>query len=245
VTAVVFDLDGVLVESEPLWQQGFADVVNAYTAAQGQGDPGLRADDLHRFTGGRVNDTVRTLLTALGHEAPAELVAALSDRVINQVSLAFPEQDAVIDDSVDVARRLAAGGTRLAIASSSSQRFIDAVVRRLGMEDAFEVTQSAFELERGKPDPEVYLLTCARLGVDPADTLAVEDSVPGLLAALRAGMTAVWLRPEASTGLSVAAALGPAVTEDEPLHEYAERVPLVTPRLRYEDVRRLVAGAVA
>jgi beta-phosphoglucomutase-like phosphatase (HAD superfamily) len=146
---------------------------------------------------------------------------------------------------VDVARRLAADGTRLAIASSSSQRFIDAVVHRLGMADAFAVTQSAFELAHGKPDPEVYLLTCARLGVDAADALAVEDSVPGLLAALRAGMTAVWLRPEPSAGLSVAAALGPAVTEDEPLDEYAARVPLVTPRLRYEDVRRLVAGVVA
>lgn len=197
MTAVIFDLDGVLVDSEPLWQQGFADVVNEFCVEQGRPDPGLTPADMVRFHGGRVKDTVKTLVEeqGLGELATDETITRLTERVVEDAAASLSD-DVTIRSSVEVARRLHADGVRMAVASSSAQRFIDAVVERLGLRDAFEVTQSALDLEHGKPDPEVYQLTLDRLGVDAAETVAIEDSVPGVQAAVRAGIAVVWLTPQ-------------------------------------------------
>lgn len=230
MSTVIFDLDGVLVDSEPLWQQGFADVVNAYCVEQGQADPGLTREDMVRFHGGRVKDTVRTLVEeqGLGDTATDETIAALTDRVVEDAASQLSDE-VTISSSVDVARRLHEGGTRLAVASSSAQRFIEAVVDRLELADAFEVVQSALELEHGKPDPEVYELTLVRLGVSARETIAIEDSVPGVQSALRAGLAVVWLTSEATDdALELLGADDPA------------GVKLVTPTLEYDDVRNVL-----
>jgi beta-phosphoglucomutase-like phosphatase (HAD superfamily) len=196
VTTVIFDLDGVLVDSEPLWQQGFADVVNAFSVEQGYADPRLRPEDMTRFHGGRVKDTVRTLVEeqGLGALATEATIAGLTERVVEDAAAQLSDE-VVIGSSVEVARRLHEDGARLAVASSSAQRFIDAVVERLGLSEVFEVTQSALELDHGKPHPEVYEITLDRLGARAKETLAIEDSVPGVQSALRAGLAVVWLTP--------------------------------------------------
>jgi sugar-phosphatase len=91
-------------------------------------------------------------------------------------------------------------GLRLAVASSSARTLIDAALGRLQIASAFDVIHSATEEERGKPDPAVYLTTAARLSVDPAACVALEDSIHGVLAAKAAGMRCIAV-PDASSGL--------------------------------------------
>lgn len=232
MTAVIFDLDGVLVDSEPLWQQGFADVVNAFCVEQGLAHPRLTRPDMERFHGGRVKDTVSTLLEeqGLGASVTEETVADLTRRVVEQAASRVSDE-VIIASTVEVARKLHESGVRLAVASSSAHDFIEAVVERIGLADAFEVIQSALELEHGKPDPEVYELTLDRLGVQARATLAVEDSVPGVQSALRAGMPVIWLTPE-----PVGEALA-RLGEDD-----ASAVRVVTGTLDYEQVCTVLQG---
>ena len=125
VAAVVFDLDGVLVDSEPLWQQGFADVVNAFCVEQGRDDPRLTREDMVRFHGGRARDTVRTLVEeqGLGDRLTDDTLAALTERVVDDAAGQLSDEVA-IGASVEVARRLHEDGVRMAVASSSAERFI-------------------------------------------------------------------------------------------------------------------------
>lgn len=245
MTAVIFDLDGVLVDSEPLWQAGFAAVTNTFCDERGLPHEELRADDMVRFHGGRVRDTLGALLEELGHPDVADsgTLAMLTDRVVDQVSEEFDQTRDAIGPSVEVARRLAQDDVRMAVASSSAQRFIESVVSQLELGDAFEVIQSALELEHGKPHPEVYELTLDRLGVSAEHTLAIEDSIPGVASALRAGLRCVWLRPTpASTEDRAMAELTSTLTEGgvEDLDECLARVLLVTSTLTYSQIRHVM-----
>src|SRR5690242_17504698 len=117
---VIFDLDGVLVDSEPYWQEGFAQIANQFCVERGFPDPGLSAEQMSRFQGGRVNDTVATILSELGHRdlADAATVKALTDRVVDHVSRRFAESSNEVASSVRVARQLADRGVALGVASS-------------------------------------------------------------------------------------------------------------------------------
>lgn len=195
VTGVIFDLDGVLVDSEPYWQQGFALIATEFLVELGLPDPGLTPAQMSRFQGGRVNDTMTAILDELGvgDRLDPTTVDALTDRVVDRVSEEFAADARPIHSSVAVARELADRGVPLAVASSSAQPFIEAALEAIGLGDAFAVTQSALDLEHGKPHPEVYLLTLQRLGLAAHEVLAIEDSVTGLTSALRADLATIWL----------------------------------------------------
>jgi mannitol-1-/sugar-/sorbitol-6-/2-deoxyglucose-6-phosphatase len=195
MTGVIFDLDGVLVNSEPYWQRGFAEIATQFCLERGLPDPGLTPKQMSRFQGGRVNDTVAAILSGLGHgnHVDPTTVVALTDRVIDHVSRQFAKNANAIESSVRVARQLADRGIPLAVASSSAQQFIDTALEAIGLSDAFAVTQSALELKHGKPHPEVYLLTLDKMGLKARDVVAIEDSTTGLGAALRADLATIWL----------------------------------------------------
>lgn len=202
--AVVFDLDGVLVDSEPYWQAAFAAVANAYIEENKLERAELSASDLHAFEGGRANDTMRAIVSDLaGRDLSEEEVEDLTDRVITLVCARFVAAPTPISASVDTANWLADRGIPLGVASSSASRFILVALRAIGLSERISVVESAYPLAAGKPDPEVYLRACRALGVHPAQALAVEDSSRGLQAACRAGMPAVWLTPSASLGSTV------------------------------------------
>ncbi len=194
MTCVIFDLDGVLVDSELYWQQAFAEVGNAWRVEHGRANPDLTAAGMARFQGGRVNDTMAAVLASVGYDALTDVERdAVTHRVITHASEAFAADPTPIAGSVAVARGLAEEGVRLAVASSSAQEFIDAALDASGLHDAVEVTQSALLLEHGKPHPEVYELALAHLGARAEDGVAIEDSTIGLVSALRAGLRVVWL----------------------------------------------------
>jgi HAD superfamily hydrolase (TIGR01509 family) len=180
--AVVFDMDGLLVDSEPLW-------VRAEIAVFGEVGVALTEEDCARTKGLRIDDVVgywcarRPLRGADPREVEARLVARVAELVAAE-GAALPG----VLTSIEAARE-AAG--RVALASSSPRKIIDATLARLGLEGAFDAVASAETEPFGKPHPAIFLTTAARLGVAPTECLVLEDSLPGVVAAKAARMACV------------------------------------------------------
>ena len=180
--AAIFDMDGLIIDSEPLWRlaerESFARVGLE-----------LSDDDCRRTTGLRSDEVIgywfaRHPWTTLSQE---EVVRDLEVRVADLISargVALPGVRVAIEHLRDA-------GLRLALASSSSHDLIRVVLAALGMEDTFEVLSSGADEERGKPDPAVYLTTVQRLGLPANECVAFEDSAAGVQAAHAAGLFVV------------------------------------------------------
>jgi mannitol-1-/sugar-/sorbitol-6-/2-deoxyglucose-6-phosphatase len=191
---VIFDLDGVLVDSEPYWREGFRAAIEIIAADLGTTSPAMSDEELHGYEGGRVPDTVRTLAAAMfDAEVPEETIDRAVDAAIARATTLFAEDPRPITASVETAAELSERGFRLAVASSSAPVFIQTVVTRLGLADAVEMMESAFFLENPKPHPDVYLTVVARMGVSREDCTAIEDSWTGVQSALTAHLRTVWL----------------------------------------------------
>ncbi|MGC4877636.1 HAD family hydrolase [Micromonospora sp. DT43] len=178
--AVVFDLDGVIVDSEPVWEE----VRRAYVATHGGA---WQPDTQRRLMGMSTGEWARYLSGELGVRRSAEQVA---DEVVREMARRYKEHVPLIDGADDVVRRLAARWS-LGLASSSPTRLIAAALEATGLTGAFAATLSTEETERGKPAPDVYLTVARRLGVDATRCVAVEDSSNGVRSAAAAGMRVV------------------------------------------------------
>jgi HAD superfamily hydrolase (TIGR01509 family) len=187
VRAVVFDLDGVLVDSEVWWDE----VRRDWAAEHGRA---WTADDRAAVMGANGRQWSTTMRRRLALDlSPAEIEAAIVGRVVAR----YREEGAPrIDGAVDAVER-AARELPIAVASSAHRDVIDAALHALGIADRFGAIVSSDEVEHGKPAPDVYLETARRLGVDPEAVLVVEDSLNGVRAAKAAGMRVV-LVPNAS-----------------------------------------------
>jgi HAD superfamily hydrolase (TIGR01509 family) len=186
--AVIFDLDGVLVDAEVWWDE----VRQTWAAEHGRAwTPADQAAVMGANSLGWAGIIRERLeLDLPDQQIVDEIVAAMVGRYRTRGA---PR----IAGAVDAVQRLAASGLPLAIASSSHQAVIDAALNSLGISNLFRVVVASDEVAHGKPAPDVYLLTARRLGVDPAGCLVVEDSLNGVLAGRAAGMT-VALVPNAS-----------------------------------------------
>lgn len=178
--AVIFDLDGVLVDSEPVWEQ----VRRAYVAELGGR---WLPDTQSRLMGMSTQEWAAYLSEDLRVGLSPHKVA---EQVIDRMAGRYAERLPLLPGAVEAVRRLAAHWP-LGLASSSPRRLIDTVIAGSGLADAFQVTRSTEEGGRGKPAPDVYLWVAERLGTDPARTVAVEDSSNGLRAAAAAGMRVI------------------------------------------------------
>lgn len=182
IEAVVFDMDGVLIDSEPIWRAVECEVFGRIGIE-------VSEEDLMRTMGVRVADVVEGWHRRQPWEgpSPAEVVEEIVDRVADTI-----EQEGRLNDgAVDAIHYLRGLGLPLALASSSPMRLIRAVLSMGGLEDRFDVVLTAEEEERGKPDPGVYLTAARRLGVPPERCLAIEDSLAGIRAAKAAGMVCI------------------------------------------------------
>ncbi|PZG02842.1 HAD family hydrolase [Micromonospora deserti] len=178
--AVVFDLDGVIVDSEPVWEE----VRRAYVAAHGGT---WQADTQHRLMGMSTGEWSRYLSGELRVDRGPEQVAT---EVVEEMTRRYAARVPLIDGADQVVRRLAARWP-MGLASSSPTRLIAAALAATGLTDAFGATLSTEETARGKPAPDVYLAVAERLGVAPARCVAVEDSSNGVRSAAAAGMRVV------------------------------------------------------
>jgi HAD superfamily hydrolase (TIGR01509 family) len=180
IEAVVFDLDGVIVDSEQVWDE-------------------VR-EELARERGGRWHDRAQVdmmgmsstewahyMHDVIGLADPPEVINA---EVVRRMRARYAEELPLIPGAVEAVRRLAVS-FRLGLASSSNRPLIDAVLSATGLDELFEVTVSSEEVARGKPAPDVYLEAVRRLGVSSSQTAAVEDSANGIRAAHAAGMRVI------------------------------------------------------
>jgi HAD superfamily hydrolase (TIGR01509 family) len=176
--AVVFDLDGVLIDSEPVWRR----VIDAHLARHGRGyDEAVAA----RHFGLRLRDVVAVLLDGHGIDADP---AAFGDALIDDLLAEFDRGLAPMPGAPE-ALALAARHGPVGLASSSPRRVIDFAVARFDWE--FAAVCSGDDVAHGKPAPDIYLLAARRLGVDPSSCVAIEDSPHGVAAARAAGMACV------------------------------------------------------
>lgn len=207
IEAVIFDMDGLLVDSEPLWRRAEVEIF-------GSGGLAITPEDCKTTMGLRLDDVVRTRLPHLAGPSPqaiAERHLVEEHILVRVIELVRAEGQAKAGAraAVDFAR---ARGVAVALASSSPLRLIHATLERIGLADRFLFVHSAEAEPFGKPHPAVYLTTSARLGVAPERCVAIEDSLRGLVAAKAASMRCVCVPEEAAPGFALADLVLPSLT---------------------------------
>ena len=180
--AVVFDLDGVLLDSERVWNEVREQVARAHGGR-------WRADATSAMMGMSSPEWSRYMHEQLGVQlTPAQI----ADEVVTGMEERYRGGPPLIDGAREAVLALTARWP-LGVASSANARLIELVLEQTGLRDSFAVVVSAEEVANGKPAPDVYLEAARRLGVEPARCAAVEDSANGLRAAAAADMLVVAL----------------------------------------------------
>jgi HAD superfamily hydrolase (TIGR01509 family) len=181
IEAVVFDMDGVLVDTEHLWDEVRERLTDEwggrYTPEAQEAMMGMSSLEWSRY----LHETV-------GLREPPDVINA---EVVRRMLARYEEELPVVDGAREAVQRLHDDGFALAVASSSNRELIDGVLRRLEVEALFAVTVSSEEVARGKPAPDVYLEATRRLGVEAARCAAVEDSHSGIGSAKAAGLRVI------------------------------------------------------
>jgi HAD superfamily hydrolase (TIGR01509 family) len=197
ISAVVFDMDGVLVNSEVHWKTIESEFLRGLIPSWGSKDQegiwGMSAYDVHRL-----------LVERYGlQQSRSDFLAfysGLADTIYGRKAELLP-------GVLEVLKDLARSGLPLGLASSSPHAWISIVLRRHELASFFKAVVSSDDLDgRGKPAPDIYLLTAQRLGIPPSEILAIEDSPKGIRSALDAGMICAGLR----NGFNDSADLGTA-----------------------------------
>jgi HAD superfamily hydrolase (TIGR01509 family) len=209
IQAVLFDMDGVLIDTEPTWDQ----VRRAFAERHGgQWTPELQ----ERMMGARTADWSTALSDATGGAVTAESAA---EEVVAALAAIYRERLPVIAGAAEVVQALV-GEFRLGLVSGSPEVLVRLVLHLAGLAGCFEVAMSADEVARGKPDPDPYVELARRLGVATGDSAAVEDSANGIRSAAAAGAHVIAVprgehRPDTGT-LALAAAVLGSITDLTP-----------------------------
>ncbi len=189
--AIVFDCDGLLVDTEPTWS--------------------VAQTELFRRRGRRFGEAEKALLIGSSVETGARILARefeepgrheeIRDEYVSLVREAFAEGATEMPGARDMVRRALAAGIPIAVASNSPREIVDLALTAAGLDGLFHASIAADEIENPKPAPDLYLEACRRLGSDPLDTLAFEDSAKGLQSAVAAGLRTVGIPSLASQPL--------------------------------------------
>jgi HAD superfamily hydrolase (TIGR01509 family) len=194
--AVIFDMDGLLLDTETLWHEAETELFEQHGAV-------FTWDDKMAVIGTNFGFTAEYFADRLGlprEQGPAlveEMIRLMHERVRRQV-------DARPGAVELIARLRELDGVRLGLASNSPRFLVDDALATAGLTDAFEVTVSSDDVEHSKPAPDVYLLACERLAVEPSQALALEDSPSGIAAAKAAGLACIAVPQFAETDVSAA-----------------------------------------
>jgi HAD superfamily hydrolase (TIGR01509 family) len=180
VEAVVFDLDGVLVDSEPVWEDVRRQVVAEHGGHWTQ-------DAQQRLMGMSTAEWARYLSEDLGVGLPPDRVAAL---VVERMAARYRSHLPLMPGAAQTVRVMAARWP-LGLASASPPVLIDTVLDTASLRPSFAVALSAEQVPRGKPAPDIYLAAADRLGIPPHRCAAVEDSTNGLRSAATAGLQVI------------------------------------------------------
>ena len=184
---VIFDMDGIIIDSEPFWRQSMIEIFDqvgvALTDEMCASTAGLRIDEVvaHWYT-----------IYPWTQQTNREIV----EKIIESVRLKIATKGEALPGLYEVIALLKNNHIRIALASSSAKRLIEAVLSRLGLQQTFEVIVSGEEVDYGKPHPIIFLEAAKRMGVQPQDCCVIEDSLNGIIAAKAARMYCIAI-PEA------------------------------------------------
>lgn len=180
--AIIYDMDGVLIDSEPLWVRSEIETFEKLGIS-------LTEEMCAKHTGMRTSEVVDLWYreNPWKGKSKEEVINAILINVSKQILTDGKPMEGV-ESSIDYFRSL---GLKTALASSSDKSLINTVLQKLNLKDAFEVVNSAEHLKYGKPHPEIFLQTAEDLGVQPGECLVIEDSFNGVLAAKAAKMKVV------------------------------------------------------
>jgi HAD superfamily hydrolase (TIGR01509 family) len=180
IDAVVFDLDGVILDTEELWdevREGLVQERGGHWSDRAQADMmGMSSTEWSRY----MHDEL----------AVADPPEEISHEVVRRMLERYVERLPLIDGAVDAVKRVAARWP-LGLASSSNRELIDRALEVSGLDEFFRVTVSSEEVARGKPAPDVYVEASRQLGVGPENATAIEDSTSGIRSADAAEMLVV------------------------------------------------------
>lgn len=188
--AVIFDMDGVLADSEPLYQQGLNEVLADFGMHMSE-------EEHNELMGATVKATWDSIFAQ--HSPPAsyeECVARYDRAMVRLLSQPREPLPGVRETLTELKQR----GIPFALASSSWPNWIDALLQSTKLQGFFDITVSSTAVENGKPAPDIFLHTAERLGVEPGQCIVVEDSRSGVTAGKAAGMYVIQMRA-ASTAL--------------------------------------------
>ncbi len=187
IKAIIFDMDGVISDTQQLNSELEASCLKKHGIE-------ICAEELARkYAGIPERDCAEMIFKEYGKEV--DLDKFVEDKLAKMTEYSRGRVSAV-EGALELIRKLKESNFKLAVASSSTLEFIDLVLSELRIKDEFDILTSGQEVEFGKPNPEIFLLTAKRLGVLPSECLVIEDAGNGVMAAKKAGMKCVWLTEE-------------------------------------------------
>jgi len=178
--AIIFDMDGVIVDSERFWQQAEQEVFSSLGV--------LVTEELSAETRSMTTEEVARFWYEK-YPWQSEQLQQVEHRVVSRVIELIEKEDCAIKGVKAFIERHREKGFKIGLATNSPQRIIPVVLNKLGIAHLFDAVSSAEFEEKGKPHPAVYTTTAQKLNVAPAHCFAIEDSHTGMLAATNAGMT--------------------------------------------------------
>ncbi len=180
--AVIFDMDGVLINSEPLWKIAEKHVFSSL---------GVKvSDDLVHITSALTAQEVCEFWYSR-YPWEGKTFKEVEDDVVNMVIKLIGENDTRLPGVTEILRLFKEKDFKIGLASNSSHNLIEVILEKLEIRSYFDVISSADDVEKGKPNPAVYLYAAEKLGVNPSGCLVFEDSIVGITAAKNAGMKVI------------------------------------------------------
>jgi len=184
IKAVIFDMDGVLIDSEPLWRkamiEGFASIGVLITE-----------EDCKKTTGNRLKEVVEYWFEKL--DILDFLPTEIEHRIINTLVKLINKEGKAISGVIDVINFCNNKNIKIGLATSSSNHLMEAVLEKLELKNTFKSSISAENMEYGKPHPEVFLICASQLQISPLECIVIEDSINGVIAAKAAFMRVIAL----------------------------------------------------
>ena len=184
IKAVIFDMDGVLIDSEPLWRkamiEGFASIGVLITE-----------EDCKKTTGNRLKEVVEYWFEKL--DILDFLPTEIEHRIINMLVKLINKEGKAISGVIEVINFCNNKNIKIGLATSSSNLLMEAVLEKLKLKNTFKCSISAENMKYGKPHPEVFLSCASQLQISPLECIVIEDSINGVIAAKAAFMRVIAL----------------------------------------------------
>lgn len=208
--ALIFDMDGLMVDTETLYFEAEKELARRF-------DREVKEETLARMMGRKPLESLAIFARELDLSLPPEKLLEMRTEIMRQRL----RQNLRPMPGLYTIVNIFYGRLKLAIATGAQQEFLDLIVDTLGLRSKFSVLQASDEIREGKPDPEIYLLTCKKLGISPSEGIVLEDSANGVIAGKRAGCYVIAVPSPQAKGqdFSLAQAIVPNLFSAIPLIE--------------------------